>query len=235
MGPLTRTAIRAFQKGAALRETGEPTRDVFAALQAALARRDASTGAPPPKPEAEAKGETAGGTTAKTESAPARDPSRAAITLGPAEPPPAPTSADFRTGPPAAGPAQQAAPANEPAATAAQPAVEPSARAESTRPPAVFALPAPEAPPLLTSTDILRVTAPPEPGGWPASPADQVKTIQSLLKELKFTQDPPDGVLGPVTQKAIRDYEQSAGLAPTGEPSRALFDSLKSALAAKPN
>jgi hypothetical protein len=39
LGPMTRTAIRTFQKNAGLRETGEATKDVFNALQDALARR----------------------------------------------------------------------------------------------------------------------------------------------------------------------------------------------------
>jgi hypothetical protein len=34
-------------------------------------------------------------------------------------------------------------------------------------------------------------------------------------------------VLGPATRAAIRDYERSLGIAQTGEPSKALFDSLK--------
>ena len=39
-GPMTRNAIKAFQKSIGEAETGEPTREVFAALQAALAKRD---------------------------------------------------------------------------------------------------------------------------------------------------------------------------------------------------
>jgi TPR repeat protein len=45
IGPMTRAAIRSFQKSVGARETGEPTRDVFAALQKAVARRDAGTSA----------------------------------------------------------------------------------------------------------------------------------------------------------------------------------------------
>ena len=41
IGPQTRDAIRAFQRGASLRETGEPT-GVFAALRKAIARRAAA-------------------------------------------------------------------------------------------------------------------------------------------------------------------------------------------------
>ena len=39
-GPMTRNAIKAFQKSIGEAETGEPTREVFAALQAAVAKRD---------------------------------------------------------------------------------------------------------------------------------------------------------------------------------------------------
>jgi len=46
IGPMTRAAIRSFQKNAGARETGEPTKDVFAALQEAVARRDAAAGTP---------------------------------------------------------------------------------------------------------------------------------------------------------------------------------------------
>jgi TPR repeat protein len=49
LGPMTRTAIRAFQKSASLRETGEPTRDVYMALRNA-ALRDVVTNSPLPMP-----------------------------------------------------------------------------------------------------------------------------------------------------------------------------------------
>ena len=51
--------------------------------------------------------------------------------------------------------------------------------------------------------------------------------IQTLLRDLNFSREAPDGVLGPATRTAIRDYERSLGLAQTGEPSKTLFDSLK--------
>ncbi len=46
IGPMTRAAIRGFQKSVGARETGEPTKDVFAALQEAAARRDAPAATP---------------------------------------------------------------------------------------------------------------------------------------------------------------------------------------------
>jgi len=58
IGPMTRAAIKSFQKNLGARETGEPTKDVFAALQEAMAKRDSENrppdlgqpDAPPPPP-----------------------------------------------------------------------------------------------------------------------------------------------------------------------------------------
>src|SRR4029453_1636283 len=69
--------------------------------------------------------------------------------------------------------------------------------------------------------------AEPIPDAWPSATVDQVKVIQTLLRDLNFSREAPDGVLGPATRAAIRDYERSLGLAQTGEPSKTLFDSLK--------
>ena len=80
--------------------------------------------------------------------------------------------------------------------------------------------------------------APPPAVAWPARSADRVRTIQRLLLELNFSRDVPDGVNGPNTRAAIRDYERAAGLDVTGEPSRALFDSLtelRGIMVPKPN
>lgn len=71
------------------------------------------------------------------------------------------------------------------------------------------------------------VIAEPIPDVWPSAIPDQVKVIQTLLRDLNFSREAPDGVLGPATRAAIRDYERSLGLAQTGEPSKTLFDSLK--------
>jgi peptidoglycan hydrolase-like protein with peptidoglycan-binding domain len=79
----------------------------------------------------------------------------------------------------------------------------------------------PPAPP--TSADIARADA----DAWPASTVDQVTAIQRLLRDLNFSRDPADGIYGPATRAAIVDFERTAGLAQTGEPSKALFESLK--------
>ena len=186
IGPLTRAAIRTFQRSITMRETGEPTKEVFAALKETIARRDAVVSAPPPKAEAAeaevAKREAAKGEAAEPSKAeppkpePATPPVPGAIDLGQPEPPPPPP----------------------------------------------------------TSADIARAEA----DAWPADTVDQVKAIQGLLRDLKFLRDTPDGLLGPATREAIRDYERTMSLAPTGEPSKALFESLKemrNLTASKPN
>jgi peptidoglycan hydrolase-like protein with peptidoglycan-binding domain len=38
LGPMTRNAIRTFQRGAGLAQTGEPSKDVYVALKRALAK-----------------------------------------------------------------------------------------------------------------------------------------------------------------------------------------------------
>jgi TPR repeat protein/peptidoglycan hydrolase-like protein with peptidoglycan-binding domain len=143
-GPMTRNAIRAFQRSIGARETGDPTRAVFADLQSAQAKAEAAA-----------------------------------------------------------------------------------------RPPVVLATPDP-APPPPTSTDIARAV--PDPNApkadtdpWPAATVDQVKAIQTLLKAQGFSNDTPDGQIGPATRVAIRAFEKSRGLTETGEPSKAVFEALKAA------
>jgi peptidoglycan hydrolase-like protein with peptidoglycan-binding domain len=82
------------------------------------------------------------------------------------------------------------------------------------------------APPPPTSADIAKAT-PANPDAWPKTAADQVKSIQALLREMRFYDKAPDGRTGPATQAAIREYEGLAGLKVTGQASKELFDSLK--------
>jgi peptidoglycan hydrolase-like protein with peptidoglycan-binding domain len=172
IGPVTRAAIRTFQRSATMRETGEPTKEVFAALLEAIARRDTMASPPPPKAEPP-KAEPPKAEPAKP------SPATATPDIVKPEPPPAPpTSADIAR----AAPKSDSEPASKP---------EPDANA------------------------------------WPEATADQVKVIQGLLRDLKFSRDAPDGLPGPATREAIREYERTMGLVQTGEPSKALFDSLK--------
>jgi peptidoglycan hydrolase-like protein with peptidoglycan-binding domain len=53
--------------------------------------------------------------------------------------------------------------------------------------------------------------------------ADLVIDIQRALARLGFYDGAPDGVYGPRTDAAIRDFEHAAGLRPSAEPSEALL------------
>ena len=271
IGPVTRTAIRTFQRSTGARETGEPTKDVFAALQEAIARRGAAASAPPsapaidlgaseppPPPTSEDIARAAPVPQEKTDSAKveppiapapiAPAPIAPAIDLGAPEPPPAPpTSADIARAAPAPEEKTDSAkvePANAvPApidppkppmpkieeATAAPPPIAATPEGPKPAPPesttaTAIDLGQPEPPPAPpTSADIVRA----DPDAWPTSTADQVTAVQRLLRDLNFLRDPPDGLYGPGTRAAILDYERTVGLAQTGEPSKALFESLK--------
>jgi peptidoglycan hydrolase-like protein with peptidoglycan-binding domain len=73
--------------------------------------------------------------------------------------------------------------------------------------------------------------APAPASDWPGNSADQIRAIQQLLVELKLLNAEPTGTVGPKTRRAIRDWQRKAGLKETGEPSEALYDSLKAARA----
>jgi peptidoglycan hydrolase-like protein with peptidoglycan-binding domain len=251
IGPLTRAAIRAFQRSIAMRETGEPTRDVYAALKDALAGRDVVANSPLPPP---AKVEAAKPEMPKVElpkiELPKVDIAKAAPSK--AEPPKSEAPKPETAKPEAAKveaskPTKVEAPEPEPATAdppkpalpkieTAKPTPAPiTAAAEPPRTPAipepapaVIDIGRPEPPPTPpTSADIARATPKPDPDAWPTAPVDRVKAIQKLLRDLNFSRDAPDGINGPETRGAIRDYERAAGLSVTGEPSKALFESLK--------
>jgi peptidoglycan hydrolase-like protein with peptidoglycan-binding domain len=85
---------------------------------------------------------------------------------------------------------------------------------------------------VLTKALATKEPAPPSPSeAWPANGADQIRAIQKLLVELKLLTAEPTGTVGPQTRRAIRDYQRKAGLKENGEPSQALFESLKAARA----
>ena len=265
LGPMTRTAIRSFQRSVGLRETGEPTREVYAALRDSLGSRDVVANSPLPLPakietkiEVPAvelpkvelpKAETPRTSTAKAEvpkvEAPKVEPMKVeALKVEAPKPAVAP-----KTEVPKIEPAKVEAPKVEIAK--AEPAkVDPPKPAlpkiETAKPPpAQIAVAAPAVidigrteppPPPPTSAEIARTMpkdmAPKEiakaaPDVWPTAPTDQVRAIQTLLRDLNFSRDAPDGLNGPGTRSSIRDYERAAGLAVTGEPSKVLFESLK--------
>jgi TPR repeat protein/peptidoglycan hydrolase-like protein with peptidoglycan-binding domain len=209
LGPMTRNAIREFQRSVGLKETGEPGKDVYVAMRQAQAKREVEAKSPLPLP---AKQEAT-----KNEPVAAKAEAVAAPTtldLGkPEPPPPPPTTTDIVR----ALPQSQA----RPEATKAQPAKP----APAIQPPIKIAAPDPPPPP--TSIDIARTIAKTDPNAWPPDSGDQIKAVQRLLRELKILAEPADGQLGDKTRAAIRDYQRLAGLEETGEPGKALFDSLK--------
>ncbi|MDP1964869.1 MAG: peptidoglycan-binding protein [Reyranella sp.] len=240
IGPLTRAAIRAFQRSIAMRETGEATRDVYAALRESLASRDVVANSPlplpakveAPKPEIPTvelpkielpKGDIAKAASPKPAPAKVEAPKPEATTVE------APKVDLAKIDPP-----KPALPKIETAKPVQAPV---TAAAEPPKAPAVIDIGRPElAPPPPTSADIAGTmpkevakseTPKPDPDAWPTAPVEQVKVVQQLLRDLNFSRDAPDGINGPGTRAAIRDYERAAGLHVTGEPSKVLFESLK--------
>ncbi|QQS10573.1 MAG: SEL1-like repeat protein [Rhodospirillales bacterium] len=71
---------------------------------------------------------------------------------------------------------------------------------------------------------------PPPAAAKPAAPADprvRLVEIQRMLASLSFYSGEPDGVIGPATRAAIREFEKLAGMPETGEPTAALHDALR--------
>lgn len=68
------------------------------------------------------------------------------------------------------------------------------------------------------------VQQPPE--NQPRLSIAQVKEMQTRLQALGFDPGTPDGILGPATRQAIRDFQISAGLKPDGYPSEQVFTGL---------
>jgi peptidoglycan hydrolase-like protein with peptidoglycan-binding domain len=64
--------------------------------------------------------------------------------------------------------------------------------------------------------------------------SDLVADTQRELTQLGFYEGTVDGLLGPRTTQAIRDFEQSQGLKIGGEPSLMLLDVMRRARGAKP-
>lgn len=235
LGPVTRAAIRDFQKSAGLRETGEPSRDVYMALLSA--QRDIVSESPLPTPPAAtdaAKPDTK--IEPKPEPKPAPQPAPPVVEkpldLGnPPPPPAAPTSADIA----AATPAPPKAPdPPKPAPVAIDTAKPPAPSVAAAAPVAPIEIPSAAAPPPLVSADLALVppaaakpdSSKPAADAWPARKADQVKAVQALLRDLRFYRKAVDGHASTATTAAIREYQRMMGLKETGEPSKALFESL---------
>jgi peptidoglycan hydrolase-like protein with peptidoglycan-binding domain len=227
-GPATRAAIIGFEKSFGLRETGEVSREVYVAALKAIAQHDAVARSPLPPP-------------------PRREPPKAESPASPKPQSPAPGKVDAPSPPPPV--AETAAPPTS--ADVAKAAASPAMPVDPPKPAAAKVDPAPplvdlgkpeSGPPPPTSADIARVvpnTEPPkpDPDAWPTKRNDQIRAIQALLGQLKLMRAAPTGEVGPITLAAIREYQKTAGLAQTGEPSKELFESLKAArslIASKP-
>jgi peptidoglycan hydrolase-like protein with peptidoglycan-binding domain len=234
LGPNTRTAIRDFQKSVGMKPTGEPSRDLYLALVSA--RHDIVSDSPlptPPAPKVEpAKPQPVAAALAQ----PLND---TKIDLGRTDPPPPPPrSVDIAAAAPPAAKPPVADPPKPPPVVVDTTKPVPS-KVETTQPsPAPADIATPPAPPPPTSADIAQAGPPkveiakveiakPDPNAWPAGRLDQVKAIQTLLRDLRFYNKAIDGQASGGTQAAIRDYQHMAGLKETGEADKALFESLK--------
>jgi TPR repeat protein len=69
-----------------------------------------------------------------------------------------------------------------------------------------------------------------EAAGWPKAAIDQVRAVQQSLIDLQRLKGTADGIAGPMTRAAIRDFEKSAGMRETGEVSREIYVALLRAL-----
>jgi len=68
----------------------------------------------------------------------------------------------------------------------------------------------------------------PPPAPVPAAlDRSDIVELQTLLRNLKLLKSAADGLLGPNTRAAIRQYQSMAGLPATGEPSRELLQELR--------
>jgi peptidoglycan hydrolase-like protein with peptidoglycan-binding domain len=246
LGPQTRTAIRDFQKSAGMPQTGEASREVYVALLSA--RHDVVTASPlpmppsvsPPEAKAEApkvdttKVETAKVVAPKVEAAKAERPKTEVAKVEPAKPvvtpdPPAPaalakpakpaeTNIDIGTPalpppPPTSADVAALAPATAPAPASAPAKVDPP------KPPALVID--------TTKPAMPRIETTPASNTWPNSRSDQVKAVQTMLRDLNLYNKAIDGKASGGTQAAVRDYERMTGLKETGEVNKALFESLK--------
>ncbi len=61
----------------------------------------------------------------------------------------------------------------------------------------------------------------------PIDTREQLVEIQKMLFALKFYNGPPDGIMGPATAAAVREFQKTAGLPTNGEVSQDLFDLLR--------
>jgi len=66
----------------------------------------------------------------------------------------------------------------------------------------------------------------PPPTDLPRIPRDAIENLQQRLAAKGYDPGPADGIAGPGTRSAIRNYQKAQGLVPDGYPSRDVFESL---------
>ena len=193
IGPVTRTAIRAFQRSIGARETGEPTKDVFTALQGAIARRGAAASAPSAAPT---------------------------IDLGASEPPPPPTSEEIARAAPLPQEKTDSARVEPPVAPApvAQAPVAPAPVAQAPIAPAPIA-PAPiGSAPIGSAIDLGAPEPPPAPPTSAeiarAAPAPEEKTDSAKVEPAAAVPAPIDPPKPPMP----RIEETTAASPPSAAP-----------------
>ncbi|MDT0619724.1 lytic murein transglycosylase [Salinisphaera sp. P385] len=69
------------------------------------------------------------------------------------------------------------------------------------------------------------------PRGLAAMSRDQIEEMQGLLNDAGFDAGTPDGVMGPNTRGALRQFQSSIGLIPDGFPTFALLERLRQTVA----
>ncbi len=242
LGPQTRAAIRDFQEKSGLKPTGEVTKALYESLRRALTNRDVVANSPlpspaPPQPAAPAE---------KPAPSPPEEPrAQAKIDLPPSEPPaPPPSAADIARAEARPDVPKVNVPPIDPRPIdphPTDPPRPPMPPIDTTKPAPVKVELAPPSSPVIdigtpppppappSSAEVARL-APPPPAdfdAWPSKRVDQVKAIQAMLRDIKIYNAAIDGIASVATRAAIRDYERMANLKETGEPSKAVFDSLK--------
>lgn len=69
------------------------------------------------------------------------------------------------------------------------------------------------------------------PRGLAAMSRDQIEEMQGLLNDAGFDAGTPDGIMGPNTRGALRQFQASIGLIPDGFPTFALLERLRQTVA----
>lgn len=220
-GPMTTGAITAFQKAAGLKATGAPSEALLERLKDGPGPRSALE-EPAPEPR------------------PVRDLTDLIDTVSAPLPTPSPRrSQSTAAADPVDAPAPSASPDTEPEITAALPEATPipadavpvpvepvraSGEEVTTPTPAVVREAAPVAPPPAPPPVAAREPAPPPvaarepvPVAVPVADADpRIAKIQGALDQLGFGPLKADGVMTSRTREAIRHFQESRGLPPTG-------------------